>query len=154
MKEMDKALWTQLLQDRPISSTTLGHFQMQLMAQIVAHPVDFKEEIRIAERRKWGIGLGISLIVLGLVFATILWFERTIVFQGLNVFLVMLSGLTYVADLQQIGTGIVEDLLLLKRLEIGLSLVWGVISWPVFGVLSFFVIVTSVDQAHEKTHSS
>ena len=148
MKETDKSLWIQQFQDKPIPSSALEQFQTQLMAQIVAHPVDFGEEIRIAERRKWGIGLAISLIISGLAFGTFLWFERNIVFQGLNVLLVMLTGLTYVYDLQQIGHRIVVDLLRLKELETGLGLLWGVVSWPILGVLSVFVIFKNVNQVH------
>lgn len=153
MKETDKALWTQLFQDKPIPSTALEHFQTQLMAQIVAHPVDFGEEIRIAERRKWGIGLAISLMVAGLAFGVFLWFERNIVFQCLNVLLVMLSGLTYVSGLQQIGHRIVEYLLLLRELETGLSLLWGVVSWPILGVLSVLVIFRSANQVNDEKPS-
>lgn len=145
MKEMDKALWTQLFQDKPIPSTALDHFQTQLMARIRANPVDFREEIRIAERRKWGLGLVISLMVAGLAFGVLLWFERNIVFQGFNMLWVMLSGLTYVSDLQQIVYLIVEKLLILRELETGLSLLWGVISWPILGVVSVFIIFRSAN---------
>ena len=152
MKETDKALWTQLFQDKPIPSIALDHFQTQLMAQIMAHPVDFGEGIRIAERRKWGIGLAISLIVAGLAFGVFLWVERNIVFQGFNVLLVMLSGFTYFSYLQQMGIGIVENLVFLRELGTGLSLLWGVVSWPILGVLSVLIIFRSTNQGyHEKS---
>ena len=153
MKETDKELWTQLFQDKPIPSTALEHFQTHLMAHILAHPVDFGEDKRIAERRKWGIGLAISLLVAGLAFGVFLWFERNIVFQGLDVLLVMLSGLTYVSDLQQIGHWIVDNLLRLKELETGLSLLWGLVSWPIFGVLSVLVIFRSANQVQNQKPS-
>ncbi len=153
MKETDKALWTQLFQDKPIPSTALDHFQAQLMAQIVANPVDFEEEIRLAQRRKWGIGLALSLMAVGLAFGVFLWLERNMVYQGLNLVLVMLSGLTYVSNLQQLGTRIVENLLLLRELGTGLSLLWGVISWPILGVISVFVIFRSANQVHEEKSS-
>lgn len=153
MKETDNALWTQLFQDKPIPSTALEHFQTQLMAQILANPVDFREDKRIAERRKWGIGLAVSLMVAGLAFGVFLWFERNMVFQGLNVLLVLLSGLTYGSNLQQIGYRIVENLLLLRELETGLSLLWGVVSWPILGMLSVLVIFRSTNQVHNQKPS-
>lgn len=151
--ETDEALWIQLFQDKPISSTALEHLQAQLMTQIRANPVNFEEEIRIAERRKWGIGLVVSLMVAGLVFGVFLWFGRNIVFQGLNVLLAMVSGLTYFSYLQQMGHLVVENLLLLRELETGLSLLWGFISWPIFGVMSVFVIFTSMNQVHNEKPS-
>jgi len=120
------------------------------MAQIVAHPVNFREDKRIAERRKWGIGLAISLMVAALAFGFLLWVERNIVFQGLNVLLVMMSGLIYVSELQQIGTQLVEYLLFLKELEPGLGLLWGVVSWPILGVLAALVIFRSVNQVRDE----
>lgn len=153
MKETDKALWTQLFQDKPIPKTALEHFQTQLMAQILANPMDFGEEKRIDDRRKWGIGLLISLMVAGLAVGVFLWFERNIVFQGFNVLWVLLSGLTFVSDLQQIGYLIVDKLILLRELETGLSLLWGVVSWPILGVVSVFIIFRSANQVQKEKPS-
>ena len=153
MKEMEQALWTQLFQDKPIRNTALEHFQAQVMAQIVANPVDFKEEKRMAERRKWGIGLLISLMVAGLAIGVFLWFGRNIVFQGLNMLLVILSGLTYFLELQLIGNLIVEKLVLLRELETGLSLLWAVVSWPILGVVSVFIIFRSANQVQNEKPS-
>jgi len=119
----------------------------------MAHPVDFEEEIRLAERRKWGIGLAICLLVAGLAFGVLLWFERNIVFEGLNVFYVMLSGLSFVSAFQQVGIRIVEDLLLLRDLQTGLGLLWGVVSWPILGVMSVFVVFRSMNQSHYEKRS-
>jgi len=153
MKGTDKALWTHMFQDEPIPSAALEDFQTQLMAHILAHPVDFGEEKRLAERRKWGIGLALSLMVAGLAFVAFLWLERNMVSQGLNVVLVMLSGLTYVSNLQQIATRILETLTVLRELETGLSLLWGVVSWPILGVISVFVIFWSANQSYDEKPS-
>ena len=153
MKETDKALWTQLFQDKPIPSNVREHFQTQVMSQIMAHPVDFKEEIRLAERRKWGIGLAICLLVAGLAFGVLLWFERNIVFEGLNVLYVMLSDLSFVSALQQVGIRIVEYLLLLRDMQTGLGLLWGIVSWPILGVMSVLVVFRSTNQSHYEKRS-
>ena len=148
MKETEQALWTQLFQDKPIPSDVLEHFQAQVMSSVITHPVNFREEVSLAERRKWGIGLAICLLVAGLSFGILLWFERNIILQWLNVLLVMLSALSFVSALQQIGTQIVENLLLLRELQTGLSLLWGVVSWPILGVLSVLVIFRSTNQVN------
>ena len=153
MKETDRELWTQLFQDKLIPSTALEHFQTQLMAKIMANPVDFREDKRIAERRKCGIGLVVSLMVAVLAFGVFLWFESNMIFQGLNVVLVLLSGLTFVSNLQQIGHRVVENLLLFRELEIGLSLLWGIVSWPLLGMLSGLVIFRSTNQVHNQKPS-
>ncbi len=119
----------------------------------MSNPVDFGEEIRIAERRKWGIGLVISLMVAGLAFGVFLWFGRNIIFQGFNVLLVMLSGLTYFSYLKQIGHLILENLLLLRELQTGIGLLWGLVSWPILGVVSVFIIFRSVNQVHNEKPS-
>jgi len=152
MKETDKALWTQLFQDKPIPSITMEHFQIQLMAQIMANPVDFKEEIRLAARRKWGIGLAISLMVVGLAFGVFIWLERNIVFQWLDMLWVMLSGLSYFSNLQQMGARLLANLVFIRELGTGVSLLWGVVSWPILALLSVLVIFRSTNQGyHEKS---
>lgn len=153
MQGTDKELWNQLFQDKPIPNSALEHFQAQLMTQIVAHPMDFGEDQRMARRRKWGIGLTLSLMVAGLAFGVFLWYGRNIVFQGLNGVWVMLSGLTYISNLQQMGTWIIEYLLLLRELQTGLSQLWNVVSWPIFGVLSTLVIFRSTNQVHNQKPS-
>ena len=142
MTETENELWTQLFQDKPIPRAALGNFQAQIMAQIVAYPVDFGEEIRLAERRKWGLGLAISLMVMGLAFAAFLWFESNLVYSGLQELLIMLSGLPLVSELQQVGHQIFQGILLFRELKTGLDLLWGVVSWPILGVLVVIVIFT------------
>lgn len=143
MKETNDVLWTQLFQDKPIPRASLENFQAQLMSQIMAEPVNFGEEIRLAKRRKWGLGLAISLIVVGFSFGVFLWFESDLVYQGLNVLLVMLYGLTYATSMQHVGQSILQNILLLGELKTGLGLLWGVVSWPLLGVLSIIVIFRS-----------
>ncbi|HEY8908902.1 MAG TPA: hypothetical protein VIM51_01285 [Desulfosporosinus sp.] len=119
--------------------------QAQIMAQIVAHPVEFGEEIRLAKRRKWGLGLAISLMVVVLSFGAFLWFESHLVYQGVNVLLVKLSGWPYTSGLQGVGRRLLQNMLFLRELKIGLGLLWGVVSWPILGVVSVIVIFRSSD---------
>lgn len=62
----------------------------------------------------------------------------------------MLSGLPYVTELQHIGNRIAEYLLLVRELETGLSLLWGVVSWPLLGVLSVLVIFRGANQVRDE----
>lgn len=143
MKETDDVLWTQLFQDKPIPRASLENFQAQLMSQIMTEPVNFGEEIRLAERRKWGLVLAVSLIVVGFSFGVFLWLESDLVYQGLNVLLIMLYGLSYATSMQHVGQSIIRNILLLGELKTGLGLLWGVVSWPLLGVLSIIVIFRS-----------
>ena len=151
--ETENELWTQLFQDKPISRVELENCQTQIMAQIVAKPVDFGEEIRLAERRKWGLGLATSLIVLGLSFGAFLWFESGLLDLGWKVLLVMLSELPFVSELRQVGQQILQGLMLLRELKTGLGLLWGVVSWPILGVLCVIVIFSSSDPVRHRKPS-
>lgn len=151
MRETDDVLWTQLFQDKPISRRSLENFQAKLMADIVANPVNFKEEINLAERRKWGLGLLISLLFVGVTFGAFIWFKGDLVFQGLGLIMIMISGLPNFSDLQQVGHSILQDILLFSELKAGLGLLWGVVSWPILGVLAVFVIFSSSNPARKPT---
>lgn len=153
MIETEKELWTQLFQDRPIPRAALENFQAQIMAQVVAHPVDFRGEIRLARRRKWGLGLAISLMVLGFIIVALLWLERDLVYPELKVILVMISGLPFVFELQQVGHQILQGILFYRELKTGLGLLWGVISWPIFGILSIIVIFRSSNPVYDRKPS-
>ncbi|HWQ43387.1 MAG TPA: hypothetical protein VN456_15315 [Desulfosporosinus sp.] len=145
MTEADKVLWAQMFQDRPIPLAVLENSHAEIMAQIVVHPVDFGEEIRLAERRRWGLGLAISLMGTVFIFLVFLWFKSDIVYQVLSVLLVKLFGLPYASDLQLIGQRVLQDMLHLRELKTELDLLWGVVSWPIFGVMSVIVISRSSD---------
>lgn len=154
MTETDNVLWAQMFQDRPIPLTALENSHAQIMAQIMAHPVDFGEEIRLAERRKWGLGLAMSLMGTVFTFVVFLWFKSDIVYQALSLLLVELSGLPYASDLQQVGQRLLQDILQLRELKTGLDLLWGVVSWPIFGVMSVIVISRSSNPVRNGKHSS
>ena len=139
----DNTLWAQIFQDRPIPKAALENFQTQIMAQIMEHPVDFGEKMRLAERRKWGLWLAISLMVAVFAFGVFLWFESDSVYQGLKVILVKLLGLPYASELQQIEHRILRDMILFQELKTGLGLLWGVVSWPILGMTSLIVILRS-----------
>ncbi|HBW36027.1 hypothetical protein [Desulfosporosinus sp. BICA1-9] len=140
MKKTNDILWTQIFQDKPIPRETMGNFHTELMAKILGHPVNFAEEIHLGQRRKWGIGLAACLMISGVAFGIFLWLGSDVLYRGLNSLLIMLSGLPYVADLLQVGNQIVQNMLLLRELKIGISLLWGVLSWPLLGILSVIVV--------------
>lgn len=145
MTETDNELWIQMFQDRPLPLVALEDSHAQIMAQILAHPVDFEKEIRLAERRKWGLGLAMSLMGIVFAFLVFLWVKGDIVYQALIVLVLKLSVIPYVSDLQQVGQQVLQDMLYLRELKTGLDLLWGVVSWPIFGLLSIIVIVRSSD---------
>lgn len=142
MKEMDN-MWTQLFQDKPIPQGKLVDLQTQIMAQVLAQPVDFGETVHLEARRKWGMALAIGLMVVGLSFTALLWYRGDLVYQALDVLLGMLSGLPFVFRLQQLMQHAVQEVLLLHTLRMGLSLMWQMVSWPLLGVLSVIVLFRS-----------
>lgn len=154
MKKTDDMLWTQLFQDKPIPSEAMGNFHTELMAKILAHPMNFGEEICLAQRRKWGIGLAVCLVLSGVASGVFLWLGSDVVYQGLNALLIILSGLPYVADLLQVGNRIVQKMLLFRELKIGISILWGVVSWPLLGVLSVIVVFKSSNPVYHEKHST
>ncbi|WP_068963078.1 hypothetical protein [Desulfosporosinus sp. BG] len=153
MMETENELWTQLFQDKPIPQAALESFQAQIMAQIVAHPVNFGVKV-LAERRKWGLGLAISLLAIGFAFGAFLWFEGNLLYPGLQVLLVILAGLPFTSEFQYIGHQILQGMLLFRELKTGLILLWGVVSWPILGVLSVMVIFRRFNPVHDGKHST
>lgn len=152
MKKTDDILWTQLFQDRPIPRETMGAFQTELMAKILAQPMNFEEEICLAQRRKWGIGLAACLMLTGVAFGVFLWLGSDLVYRGLTILFIMMSGFPYVSDLLQVGNQIIQNILLLFELKIGLSILWGALSWPLFGFFSVMVVFKCLGPVyHEST---
>lgn len=143
MKETDKELWTQLFTDKPISQKDLDNFHGDLMTKILANPVDFGQEIRLAQRRKWGIGLVVSLIATGLLFGTFLWFKGDLIYDGVKLLFLMFSGLLSIFDLQQVWHQIQQDIITIQDLNTGLALLWGVLSWPILAGISVIIILKS-----------
>lgn len=154
MRKTNGLLWTQLFQDKPISKETIGNFHTELMAKILELPVDFREEICLQQRRKWGIGLACCLMLSGVAFGVFLWLGSDVVYKGLNELLILLSGLPYVADLLQIGNQIALNMLLLSEVKVGLSNIWGVICWPLLGFLSVIVVFRSLNREYYEEHST
>ena len=148
MDEKENILWTELFQDKPIPKIALENFQAQIMAQIVAHPVDFGAEIRLAARRKWGLGLALSLLLSGLVFGMLLWYGREIVYQDLTSLVAILVRFPYVSELQH-GQRLLQSILIVKDLRIGMDLLWGVVSWPLLGVLSTIVVFRTSNPVYD-----
>lgn len=148
MDEKENILWTELFQDKPIPKIALENFQAQIIAQIVAHPVDFGAEIRLATRRKWGLGLALSLLLSGLVFGMLLWYGREIVYQDLTSLVAILVRFPYVSELQH-GQRLLQSILIVKDLRIGMDLLWGVVSWPLLGVLSIIVVFRTSNPVYD-----
>ena len=148
MDEKENILWTELFQDKPIPKIALENFQAQIMAQIVAHPVDFGAEISLAARRKWGLGLALSLLLSGLVFGMLLWYGREIVYQDLTSLVAILVRFSYVSELQH-GQRLLQSILIVKDLRIGMDLLWGVVSWPLLGVLSTIVVFRTSNPVYD-----
>ncbi|AET66001.1 hypothetical protein Desor_0285 [Desulfosporosinus orientis DSM 765] len=140
MEEKDSLLWKKLFQDDAIPKKVLDNFQTQLMAQIFEQPVDFAAERRLAERRKWGLGLALSLIVSGIMVGILLWFGNDMLSRGLNT---LLAGFPNSSKFQQIGQTLLQSLKVLKDIKIGIDLLWGVVSWPLLGIMALIVVVRS-----------
>lgn len=138
MENKETLLWTKLFQDDPIPKQTLDKFQAQLMARILERPVDFAAEQRLAERRKWGLGLALCLILSGLMAGTLLWLGSDMLSSVLNRFL---AGLPSSSELWQIGQIVLQSLKVLNELKVGINILWGVVSWPLLGIIALIVVL-------------
>ena len=138
MENKENLLWTKLFQDDPLPKQTLDNFQGQLMARILERPVDFAAERRLAERRKWGLGLAFCLILSGLIAWILLWFGNDMLSSGLNRLLV---GLPNSSERWQIGQIALQSLKVLNDFKVGIDILWGVISWPLLGIIALIVVL-------------
>lgn len=132
MEKPDDLLWTQLFKDKPVSQQSLKDFQANVMTEIMAHPIDFGEELRLATRRKWGLALTICLLVTGIIMSFFVTYESE-------------------AYLTMFAHEIFQKLMMFRDLQVGLRLLWGVISWPLLGVLSIYVVFYSRDVSEIKS---
>lgn len=138
MESKENLLWTKLFQDDPLPKQTLDNFQVQLMARILERPVDFAAERRLAERRKWGLGLAFCLILSGLIAWILLWFGNDMLSSGLNR---LLAGLPNSSERWQIGQIALQSLKVLNDFKVGIDILWGGISWPLLGVIALIVVL-------------
>lgn len=138
MENKENLLWTKLFQDDPLPKQTLDNFQVQLMARILERPVDFAAERRLAERRKWGLGLAFCLILSGLIAWILLWFGNDMLSSGLNR---LLAGLPNSSERWQIGQIALQSLKVLNDFKVGIDILWGGISWPLLGVIALIVVL-------------
>ncbi|WP_407313819.1 hypothetical protein [Desulfosporosinus sp. SB140] len=142
MKEADNdILWAQLFQDKPIPNDVLLNFQSQIMKEINAHPVDFEAQTTLAKRRKWGLGLAISLVIAVISFALIVWLKKDWIYQALNTLVILITGI-HAAEFQDVWHGMLRDFTFLRELKTGLSLLWGIVAWPLFGLASVYIVLT------------
>lgn len=65
-------LWTRVFQDKDIPGHLLDKLQSNVMSQILAKPVNFEEALLLAQRRRWGLLLGGSILMAGLIFLGVL----------------------------------------------------------------------------------
>lgn len=151
MRKTDDLMWTQLFQDRPISKETMANFHTELMVKILAHPVNFGVEIRLRQRRKWGIGLAACLMLSGFVFGVFLWLGSDVIYSGLNALLMMLSRLPYFDKVVRVGEQIVQNRFLFRELLREMSTLWGAVSWPLLGFLSVIVVFKSLNPVMKST---
>lgn len=148
MEEKDTLQWTKLFQDKPIPRAVLDNFQVQIMAKIIAQPVDFEAENRLVSRRRWGLGLAVSLILTGLLLGLVLWFGNEMLYQGLISLLTGFAGLPYVSEMVQFGHRILQNGVFLKELKIELDALWEIVSWPLLGVLCIAVVYKNPNSYH------
>lgn len=66
------SMWTQVFQDKDIPGHLLDKLQSRVMARILAEPVNFEEALLLAQRRRWGVLLGGSILLAGLIFLGVL----------------------------------------------------------------------------------
>lgn len=149
--ERENLQWSNIFIDKPVPKETLDCLQAQIMAQIEKHPVDFGAEIRLAARHKWGLGLAFSLVIMGLMFWTALWFGSEMVFRGLGFLIGYFAGIPYISEFRQFEQEILQIFKYLQDLMVQIYLLWEVVSWPLLGVLSIIVVFRNSNDLNDES---
>lgn len=132
-------IWTQLFQDSPISADMLNRLQQNVMAQILSCPADFDRERRMAERRRWGAVLGISIILVMVPLSLLFWF------QGEWLIGILMKEGQWIGNLLplswQIGLGHLRSGLdAVQGVIGGIRFFWQQLSLPVIGFLCLIIL--------------
>ena len=140
MDEMENIL-TQLFQDKPIPGDALQGMRQGVMSQILASPMDFREKLLVAQRRKWGmIFLGIlSVLSLGYFLLITLagsWLDKAFSYTSVWIARILPAG-GFLANQWEWLNGKWEAL---GSLSIGLELLWQQYSYSIIGILFAWVL--------------
>ncbi len=130
--------WTPLFQDRPIPAYALDQMQHNIMAQILASPVDFAMEKRMAERRRWGALLVICMLSSTLALGLLFWFQGDVLarlfMDGMQWIWALLPDV-WQRELNQWGEALNKLMLTLE----GMQVFWQRLSLPVIGGLCLLI---------------
>jgi hypothetical protein len=140
MNEMENIL-TQLFQDKPIAGEALQSIRQGVMSQILASPVDFRQKVLVAQRRKWGIFfLGIlSALSLGYFLLISLagsWLDKVFAYANAWIAKILPAG-GFLASQWEWLNGKWETL---GNMRIGLELLWQQYSYSIIGILFAWVL--------------
>lgn len=133
-------LWTQLFADETVNPGILGALQANIMAEVLAHPVDFQECRIIERRRRWGLILAGCVLMLGVALLGLFIWQREFLQQVGAVVLWPVTGLWAGSRVGRLMEEFAAKMDVLKQVTIGLRYFWGQYYELIAGVTIAFVL--------------
>lgn len=144
MNGMDNMM-SQLFQDKPIDQESLRSLSDGIMNQILASPVNFKEELLREERRKWGLVFLSVLLSVSIGLFLIVWFAKDWLQQVLSqVSLWVLTSVPGFGVFMKAGEGFAEKWVLLTQLKTGAEYLWHQYAFSIMGIALVWVLFEGV----------
>ncbi len=133
-------LWTQLFADKPVEPGVLGALQANIMAEVLAHPVDFRECRIMMRRRQVGLILAGCLLILGVALLGLLVWQRRLLEQLGVGLLWPFTGLLANGWFSHLPEQITTKIDVLRQVAIGLRYLWSEYSEPITGIAIAIVL--------------
>lgn len=127
MNKTDPIL-AQIFKEEPIKAASLQSLENGVMAQILAHPIDFQAKLLTAQRRKWGALLLAVMLIAGLGAFSLIWFKGEW----------LLSLMTFAPG------WLFQQVKLLSQLMVGIEYLWQMYVWQFLGIAISWVLFDGI----------